>query len=724
MESKLDYWKRLGNSFMSELNIQIKRCNSIENGNIKIVENSLNIKYAINGTGKSTISKAIQFAIDDNNNSTNNLLQLKPFKYRTDSSTNNPEVSGIETIESVAIFNEDYVNQYVFQPNELLKNSFDIFINNDEYKKGIDEINDLIKDISKTFDENQDIEIMLNDLNELVQSFGTAKGFAKSSPFYKAVGKGNLIENIPQGLEVYKDFIKHDKNTTWLKWQMTGNDYLDISNCCPFCTSSSIEEKKDTIKAIGDNYDSKLIEHLNKVINTVSKLSSYLTEDTYKKIIAISKNIDGLQKEQETFLLEIREQINTLISKLLSIKSLGFKSLKDFDKVDTVIKDFKIDLIYISHLNTETTSEKITKINNSLDEILEKSGQLQGKVKLQKIRIEDTIKTYKKEINDFLKYAGYSYSVNIEEDVHGNSYKMQLIHNDFIESNIDNAKNHLSYGEKNAFALILFMFDTLKNNQKLIILDDPISSFDKNKKFAIIEMLFSGTQDKNNFRDKTVLILTHDFEPIVDIVLHHSDIFNVVTPNASFLENIEGYLSEETITRYDIKTFIEIVEENISNLDEAINKLIYLRRLYEIMNNKGLAYQLLSNIFHKREIPEFQSSTENRNMTEDEINEASQKIQETINETFQYLTCYQNICDNNELIRLYEKATNNYEKLQIYRVLNNDNHENRTIRKFINETFHIENDYIYQLNPCKYQTTPFYIIKECDKDIELLKNIN
>jgi len=285
-----------GGLFMSSLYIQIQRCNSIENGQVNLIENSLNIKYAINGTGKSSISKAIQYAINDKKNLTNNLLQLKPFKYRTDHSTNNPEVSGIETIESVAIFNEEYVNQYVFQPSELLKNSFDIFINNDEYKQGMNAIDDLIKDISKTFDENQDIEIMLNDLNELLQSFGSAAGLSKSSSFYKAVGKGNLLENIPQGLEVYRDFIKHDKNTTWIKWQMTGKEYLDISTCCPFCTSSNIEEKRETILAIEQNYDSKLIEHLNKVIHTVSKLKSYFTEDTYNKIIAISKNVEWTAK--------------------------------------------------------------------------------------------------------------------------------------------------------------------------------------------------------------------------------------------------------------------------------------------------------------------------------------------------------------------------------------------------------------------------------------------
>lgn len=678
----------------------------------------MNIKYAINGTGKSTSSKAIEYAVNDKNNNTSDLLQLKPFKYRNESDTNNPKVIGIETISSIAVFNEDYVNQIVLQPNDVLKNSFDIFINNDDYKNGMSEINELIIEISKTFDENQDIEIMLNDLNELLQSFGNAKGLSKSSIFFKGVGKGNLVENIPEELVVYKDFIQNEKNITWLKWQMSGKDYLDISSCCPFCTSSDIEEKKETILTVEKKYDSKLIEHLNKVIQTVSKLKAYFTQDTYDNIISISKNVDGLKKEEENFLLEIKEQVNTLIDKLINIKRLGFQSLKDFDKVDTIIKDLKINIEYINHLNTETTSQKINKINDSLESILQKSGQLQGKVRLQKIRIEETIKTYKDEINDFLKYAGYNYSVNIEEDVSKQTYSMKLKHNDFIDSNIDNARNHLSYGEKNAFALILFMYDVLKNNQQLIILDDPISSFDKNKKFAIIEKLFRGD---NSFKNKTVLMLTHDFEPIVDIILHHSDIFNVVKPNAYFLENIDGILSEKSISKNDIKTFLEIARENILSLDEQINKLIYLRRLNEVTNNKGLVYQLLSNIFHKREVPKYQSSTEDRDMTETEINDASEEIKNSINEPFVYSVCFQNINDNNELIRLYEKTTNNYEKLQIYRVLNNNNHNNRTIRKFINETFHIENDYIYQLNPCVYQTVPNYIIKECDKDIEIIK---
>jgi ABC-type Mn2+/Zn2+ transport system ATPase subunit len=705
------------------VDIVLKKCNSIENGQIKIIDKSLNIKYGINGTGKSTISKAIEYYVIDKNNSSNELSKLKPFKYRDNTNENNPEVSGLDLIENVAIFNEDYINQYVFQPNEVLKNSFDILINNETYQNGMAEINELIKDISKTFEDNKDIEIMLDNLNELLKSFGTANGLSKSSSFSKAFKNGNLVENIPNNLLVYKDFIEADNNTKWLNWQMTGKDYLDISSCCPYCTSSDIEEKKETIKAVSENYDSKLIEHLNKIIKTISKLKEYFTVDSYDKIIEISKSVNGLQKEEESFILEIREQIKTLIEKLQNVRRLGFQSLKDFDKVDETIKTYKIKLSYMAHLNTDVTEEKILKINTSLDEILEKSSQLQGKVNIQKKQVKDTIEKHKKDINTFLKYAGYSYSINIEEDSANNSYKMQLIHNDFVESNIDNTKNHLSFGEKNAFALILFMYEVLKNNPDLIILDDPISSFDKNKKFAILEMLFANSEVKkkqrNNFSNKTVLMLTHDFEPIVDIIyVNPKGMFDKINPTANYLENIEGVLSEKDIIKNDIKTFIDIAEENILLLDEQINKLIYLRRLCEITNNKGFAYQLLSNLFHKREVPIYKSLEDDRAMTEDEIEEATEEIKNKIKEEFCYSSCYQNIIDNDEIKRLYSKSSNNYEKLQIYRILFNENNENRVIRKFVNETFHIENDYIYQLNPFKYQTIPHYIIKECDIDIE------
>ena len=46
---------------------------------------------------------------------------------------------------------------------------------------------------------------------------------------------------------------------------------------------------------------------------------------------------------------------------------------------------------------------------------------------------------------------------------------------------LDAPNEHLSWGERHAFALIMFMFDAISKNADIIILDDPISSFDRNK---------------------------------------------------------------------------------------------------------------------------------------------------------------------------------------------------------------------------------------------------
>lgn len=91
---------------------------------------------------------------------------------------------------------------------------------------------------------------------------------------------------------------------------------------------------------------------------------------------------------------------------------------------------------------------------------------------------------------------------------------------------------------------------------------------------------------------------------------------------------------------------------------------------------EGLEWQLLSNIFHKREKSEyhFSDGTPNRLMTEDEIRMAMDEVRQK-------------------------------------------NSPNSVIKKFVNETFHIDNDYLFQLNPCEYDTVPQYIINECDKEV-------
>ena len=71
-----------------------------------------------------------------------------------------------------------------------------------------------------------------------------------------------------------------------------------------------------------------------------------------------------------------------------------------------------------------------------------------------------------------------------------------------------------------------------------------------------------------------------------------------------------------------------------------------------------------------------------------------------------------------ELKKIYDNIENGYEKLQIFRIINGeftkDDDFSDVMKKFINETYHIENDFIYQLNPREYDLIPEYIVDECN----------
>ena len=80
------------------MRINIKNCNNIDEGTFDIIENRLNIKYAINGTGKSTISKAIDAFVNDDVDKKNSLL---PFKYYGKDNEGIPELIGYDSIKKL-----------------------------------------------------------------------------------------------------------------------------------------------------------------------------------------------------------------------------------------------------------------------------------------------------------------------------------------------------------------------------------------------------------------------------------------------------------------------------------------------------------------------------------------------------------------------------------------------------------------------------------------------
>lgn len=699
------------------MEITIRNCNNITNGTINIERNKLNIKFGINGTGKSTIANAIQYKIEKEEN----LNTLLPFSLRNENPDNLESIVEInEEIKSIFIFNEEYVKQFLFQQEELLHNSFEILIKTPKYIEITGNIEKQLEEIKNVFSDNKDLEQTILDFESLSKSFKTTqKGLSDASAISKGLENGNKIENIPDNLIEYKPFLQNKENSVnWLDWQIKGNKFSDGHENCPYCVSPNDAIKKEKIKSISENYDKNVIKNFIVITTAIENLGDYFSDDSKEALAKILKKTEGLLDEEKTYIITIKGQIDNFLQRLKNLRDISFKNFKDDEKVKEKIEEFIINIDELfDKLKSEKTTKMVDDFNKSLNDTLDKIGELQGQINSQKAEVKRIIEKNEKNINQFLKNAGYKYKVLIEDK--NDEYKIRLQHIDF-DNDITGGDQYLSFGERNAFALVLFMYETLSKNPDLIILDDPISSFDKNKKYAILQMLF---REIDSFKNKTVLMLTHDIEPIIDSVKALSHKFKNQT-NASFIKSSKGILVEKEIKKENILTFSQICEKIINDNDiNIISKLIYLRRNFEILDDKGSEYQILSDLFHKRTKDEAKIKRKEiiENLTDENFEtsftDGENKIKNIIPE-FEYEKILKVVNNAEELKKIYDNIENGYEKLQIFRIINGEFTKNDdfsdVMKKFINETYHIENDFIYQLNPREYDLIPEYIVDECN----------
>ena len=698
---------------MSSIQLEVKNCNNIDSAVISLAVQKLNIKFAPNGTGKSTIARAVLLGLMGDQNLLNELM---PFKLRKENpEKKRPEVKLTEELKNIMCFNEEYVSQFVFKPNELVSNSFDILIRNEAYKQREQEIEELVRNIKQLFFNNPELETLITNLKEMGDAFKLSKsGLSKSSSGMKGLSAGNKIQHIPAGLESYTSFIQCPNSVGWIDWQTKGYEFAELSDDCPFCTSHAAD-KKDQIRKVGQEYDKNIIKNLLAIISVVEKLGDYFSEEAKGKLTAITVLKDGIEKEHEAFLATVKTQIDNFTEKLEKLRTLSAFQFKDGEKVADKLPAYRLDLQFFSELNSKKMQGAIAPINGSIDTVIEQAGQLQGMINQQRSEMKKAVERHQKCINEFLEYAGYRYAVEIVGE--GEQAQLKLRHIDH-EEHLSGGNQHLSFGERNAFAIVLFMYECLSKKPDLIILDDPISSFDKNKKYAILEMLFRRDAE-SCLKSKTVLMLTHDVEPIIDTIRSLEKQFSNQTSSA-FLKLAAGKISEVTICKDDIQTFSQICSNAMASERNDVIKLIYMRRNCEIVDNKGDAYQVLSNLFHKRERAIDTREPKGLDGKQPEMDPAKfasgcAEVSHRLNGNgFSYPDLLNRLTDIGALKFLYGACANGYEKLQVFRLLGLDV-GNSVIQKFINESYHIENEFICQLDPAKFDIIPEYVIAECDK---------
>lgn len=705
--------------------IYVENCNCIKKANIKIEKNAFNIKYGLNGTGKSTISSAIEYKSKSDVNSLNSLIP-----YWENEVT--PIVSGLN-FKKIKVFNEKYVNDYLFIKNEndFFSNSFNVFLKNDEIDNLSSEIEKLLDDLQKLFQNEK-----LDKLDSFLIKFYTIFQF-KNNKITKSGGIKEFFNGNGAGFEKhdelapYKDFYSSNYNflIKWAKWRTSGIEFI-LNGKCPFCANKlndDINKQNDSIKTIFKN---AAIESANKVLDYLTEAvdNNYIcsnTIDTLKEYIESSKT-DELYSQLNSLGLET----DYLHKKLTRIKE--FRPIKiETDKIkiiDEVLNDLNIEKREISKFYiTDLINSLIDEITTKINELKTKTTNLKSLFNQYNSKLNKMIKEKQTDINYFFEIAGfpYEFKIDINDERKANSYLVSCKKS----VQIVEPKNHLSWGEKNAFSLIMFMFEAISENSDLIILDDPISSFDKNKKFAVIKRLFDNK--KPSFKNMTVLMFTHDIQPIIDCV--HNKLFNsmglTTKVNASLLENIDGEIKEINIESSDLVNALDFslrrVEDNNCNM---VTRIVNLRKYIEMSNSNYQTldiYDVLSNLIHGREIP-----TKNDGTTKLEdtiINNGLKNINENLSDENSYT--YEELLEKiekNNLLSLFNSG-NSYEKALAARLLlERDESKFRSFKKnhpgstkFLNETNHIENDYIFQLDPLKFFNIPDPFLKEIENIINI-----
>lgn len=691
------------------MNIEIKNCNNIKNAKISIEKGSLNIKYGMNGTGKSTIAKAIA--------NREQLSELKTF-----GSDLEPEINISDNINNVEIFNNDFINRITFNGSEVIENGFEVFVKTDEYDKKRKEITDILNKLNRETFKDEVVNNLRNGfLNISAKIQLNANKTIKRNPAYKSILKKENMFEVPDSLEKYSDFIKDkEKNITWVDWKNKGFEF-DERKKCPFCAEKLSETYAEEKENFMENYTKSGMKNLSDVLDSLENIKDYFNVEQYNKLISCikeDKNEDDIDFIYQKFMLEVA-YLNDKFEKIYQFDSYNIKN-SEIGNLRDKVKDLIINKEELDYFSNETVFRVIENITKKINEIVEKITELQAKTATLNTFIKNSINSSKEDINKFLETAGFNYKFDFDVSSE-NSSKTILIYKGKEDINVDDIDRHLSWGEKNAFALVLFMYYAISQKAELIILDDPISSFDSNKKYAIINRLFENRSDKKSFYGKTVLMLTHDFEPIIDFIINNKP--NSGHAIAKYIKNTNNIVTEQEINKKDdIISIVELAYKCAKDKDlNMISRINFLRKYIEHtrvenFEEKQLIYDMLSSLVHAKEYPDKQVDRDTYlRFTEEEFERAQDIIKKYI-EDFDYDKIVNNYYNKEYIFEEFFKVSNNYIKSQLFReyleVSGERNNLDNNLLKFIDEIYHIENDYIFTIDLIKFDTIPDYIIEK------------
>lgn len=692
--------------------IEVANCNNIRVGKIRIIPGHLNIKFGVNGTGKSTIAKAIAAKA-----SASPLYGLIPF-----GTSEAPKVILPNGISTILVFDENFVNDVVFVESEAILNAFEVFIKVPGYDLKLATVNQMLSNLKVGIGNDPDFIGFREAITVICDKLGLKQnGEVKQSVHVKSLKAPQNIFNVPAILSKYKPFIQNSENINWIAWRHKGFEYDNIQGC-PFCAESLNEHYEAEKVTFSESYKKSVCQNLVNMMDHLDTLSAFMNSEKYLAIRQYVVTGDVENPNFEMLLQKLASEaecIKKIISRIIDFDSTALGG-NEISKLESLIGLMKVSIPNFEILSSEKSLLLYRKINDQIDQMIQQITPLKAALGSLNGFIIAASRSAAKDINEFLLSAGINYKFLIHTAKEGQaSATLQYIGSDDKLTQVSGIKNHLSWGERNAFALALFVYYAKQKNPDLIILDDPISSFDSNKKYAIINRLFFNRNDGKTLYGMTTMMLTHDFEPVIDFIINSKPTGGYT--KASFLKNKNGLLDEVSIDENDIKSVFHQMLEYANNQSLClVNRLAFYRRFLEHSGRKeGLAYNIVSSLQHGRPEPKKLVDGIEYSLSPDEHLEGIKEIRNVISD-FDYNKSFSEFYQKSTLKEFYNSTQNSYLKMQIFRAYIEisgirDRVKDNVLVKYIDETYHVENDYVYFLDAMKYDVIPSYIINSCNE---------
>lgn len=726
-----------------KISIQVDNCKSIKHGFFSIVPQKLNIKLGMNGTGKSTISEAIQKKMEDDSS----FSEIKSFFSSEDEI---PTITSSTTFKKVAVYNESFVNQIIFQGDDLIKDPFQIFITSSSYEDKKKELQTLTDHLKVFFNENSDGNQLIESfskMNELISR--TRDGRISMKSKIKVLENKYNYEKIPKKLSKYKPFFQmKESRVGWIDWKNKGiAAQYDQQKLCPFCANQLPNDYEEEKKDFSELYKKADAANLSLVSELFESCKDFITEDRFDELQQCIRDENLSQQSVEKIITDFYSDIDYLCQRFEMITSFDSSnfSIKEIDKIPDEVRSLIIEPVQLNYFRSQKSLDFLSSLNEEINKLIDQSSKL--KVEMGKLKglLLSAINKSEVDMNDFLSIAGFPYQVKIKAEQNENAVaSLNYVNENGTDIPVTGIKTHLSWGERNAFGVVLFMYYACSQKADLIILDDPVSSFDSNKKYAIMHRLFERPPEgKENFKSlwgKTVLLLTHDYEPLIDSIIVKKLSGDKVF--ATYLENDKHIVKEEEIKQDDLIPTVKFLKRIAR--DSSIPKICrlsaarkYLEHTEDFDQNYkiGFAYNILSSCIHGLERPcEKTGDNQSVDLIPDEIKLGVDYISDLLADNFIY-DDYLNECNSLEkLIDTFYSTPNFYLRLQVYRVmclLIKEDPElksrmafvlsNEDLSKLVDESFHIENDYSFVLDYRKYHMIPSCFSDLIEKNVQKIR---